>query len=100
MIHKLERRFGRYAIPRLMNYVIGGYMIGYLIYLASMMTHQPLILYLTLDPRLILRGVLAFGRGQPRADELSVLQPCAYPARAGLAAFYLGSVSTGPECFF
>ncbi len=56
MIHKLERRFGRYAIPHLMNYVIGGYMIGYLIYLASMMTHQPLILYLTLDPRLILQG--------------------------------------------
>ena len=56
MIQRLERRLGRYAIPHLMNYIIGGYVIGYLIYVASMMTGQPYILYLTLDPRLILQG--------------------------------------------
>ncbi len=38
MIQRLERRLGRYAIPHLMNYIIGGYVIGYLIYVASMMT--------------------------------------------------------------
>ena len=56
MIQRLERRFGRYAIPHLMNYIIGGYLIGYLVYVASLMTDQPLIMYLTLDPRLILQG--------------------------------------------
>ena len=56
MIQRMERRLGRYAIPHLMNYIIGGYVIGYLIYVASMMTGQPYILYLTLDPRLILQG--------------------------------------------
>lgn len=56
MIQRLERRLGRYAIPHLMNYIIGGYLIGYLVYVASMMTKVPLIMYLTLDPALILRG--------------------------------------------
>ena len=56
MIQRLERRFGRYAIPHLMNYIIGGYLIGYLVYVASRMTGQPLIYYLTLEPRLILHG--------------------------------------------
>ena len=32
MWNNLERRFGRFAIPRLMNYIIGGYAIGYLLY--------------------------------------------------------------------
>ena len=56
MIQRLERRFGQYAIPRLMNYIIGGYMIGYLIYVASMMTGRPLISYLVLDPHWIVQG--------------------------------------------
>ena len=56
MIQRLERRLGRYAIVHLMNYIIGGYLIGYLVYVASMMTRMPLLNYLTLDPKLILSG--------------------------------------------
>ncbi len=56
MISQLERRFGKYAIPHLMNYIIGGYLIGYLIYVASMQTGHSLVSYLVLDPHWILRG--------------------------------------------
>ncbi|MBQ9631595.1 MAG: hypothetical protein IJV04_01575 [Lachnospiraceae bacterium] len=56
MIQRLEQRFGKYAIPHLMNYIIGGYLIGYLVYVASMMTGQSLISFLLLDPHWILRG--------------------------------------------
>lgn len=51
-ISKLERKFGRFAISRLTLLLIGSNAIGYLI--AYTMPH--LLLYLTLEPMLILRG--------------------------------------------
>lgn len=51
-LSKLERKFGRYAIPNLTMYLIGGYVIGYAIYYMA-----PSILnWLTLEPAYILRG--------------------------------------------
>ena len=49
---QLEKKFGRFAIPNLTMYLIGGYVIGYMI---SLM--QPTLLsWLTLEPAYILRG--------------------------------------------
>ncbi|MBR2188514.1 MAG: hypothetical protein IJ860_03785 [Eubacterium sp.] len=55
-IKKLERRFGRYAIPNLTRYIILTYVIGYVLYLIQTSAKIPLIGYLTMDPGLILRG--------------------------------------------
>ena len=51
-LDQLEKKFGRYAIPNLTMYLIGGYVIGYMV---SLM--QPALLsWLTLEPAYILRG--------------------------------------------
>lgn len=54
MWNNLERRFGRFAIPRLMNYIIGGYAIGYLLYFMYRVTGLNYLAYLALDPYQIL----------------------------------------------
>ncbi len=54
MWDKLERRFSKYAIPGLMNYIIGGYIIGYLLYLGSQFTSVNYMSFLLLDPHKIL----------------------------------------------
>lgn len=51
-IEKLERKFGRYAISNLTVFLIGSNALGYVI--ARMM--PGLLVYLTLEPALILRG--------------------------------------------
>ncbi len=51
-LDKLERKLGRYAIPNLTVYLLGGYVIGFLI--VNLM--PVLITWLTLEPALILRG--------------------------------------------
>ena len=51
-LDKLERKFGRFAIPNLTVYLLVGYVIGFgIVYLMPDM-----IGYLTLEPALILRG--------------------------------------------
>ena len=51
-LDKLERKFGRFAIPNLTVYLLAGYVIGFgIVYLMPDM-----IGYLTLEPALILRG--------------------------------------------
>lgn len=51
-IDKLERRFGRYAIPNLMRYIIFGSVIVYIIGL-----FQPMVIYqLALIPELVMKG--------------------------------------------
>ncbi|CCX59911.1 putative uncharacterized protein [Blautia hydrogenotrophica CAG:147] len=52
IINKLERKFGRFGIPHLTNYILVCYVIGYLLSL----TNTSLISYLYLEPGLILRG--------------------------------------------
>lgn len=51
-LNKLERRLGRYAIPNLTLYIIGTYVLGYLIQFAA----GNIINYLYLDPCKILHG--------------------------------------------
>jgi len=51
-LNKMERKYGRYAIRNLSAYMIALYVAGYLFELFS----PALLNYLTLEPRLILRG--------------------------------------------
>lgn len=51
-LEKLERKFGRFAIPNLTVYLLAAYVIGFgIVWLMPQMT-----VYLTLEPALILRG--------------------------------------------
>ncbi|MDD6428012.1 MAG: hypothetical protein PUF90_00860 [Lachnospiraceae bacterium] len=52
MLDKLERRLGRYAIPHLMNWFIGGYVIGYILEAFG----NGLTDLMTLEPYYILHG--------------------------------------------
>ena len=54
MLNNLERKFGRYAIPHLINYLIGGYAVGYLLYLLSLATQVNILSFLTLEPYFII----------------------------------------------
>lgn len=51
-LNKMERKFGRYAIPNLTLYIIGTYILGYVIRL----TAWNVLGYLYLDPNAILHG--------------------------------------------
>lgn len=53
-INKMERKFGRFAIPNLTMYIIGLYIIGYVLQLVSVKYN--VIPLLTLSPALILKG--------------------------------------------
>lgn len=46
-LNKLERKFGKYAIPHLTRYIIITYVIGYILYYAF---SSQALMYLTLDP--------------------------------------------------
>ena len=52
LFNKLERKFGRFGIPHLTNYIIGCYILGYVIALMR----SDFLSYLTLEPAWILRG--------------------------------------------
>ncbi len=51
-LDKLERKFGRYAIPNLTVYLLAGYVIGFAVYYLA----PNLLRYLTLEPYYILHG--------------------------------------------
>ena len=53
LMNKLERKFGRYAIPNLMYYIVILYAVGVLV---QMMAPAFYIQYLMLDARAILHG--------------------------------------------
>ena len=53
-LNKMERKFGRYAIRNITIYIIGLYILGYVIQFAPFRTN--ITNYLTLDPYLILHG--------------------------------------------
>lgn len=55
-LNKLERKFGRYAIPNLSKWLIAGYAVGYVFYYMAMMTHLPILQFLMLDPAKVMRG--------------------------------------------
>lgn len=56
-LRKMERKFGKYAIRHLTLYIIGAYVIGYILELVGMNgSYLSILYYLTLDPGKILRG--------------------------------------------
>ena len=55
-LNKLERRFGRYAIPDLSKWLIVGYAIGYVFYYLERFFQIPILELLMLDPALVMRG--------------------------------------------
>lgn len=52
-LNKMERKFGRYALPNLTAYIIVTYAAGYLL---SLLAPKIIYYYLSLEPALILRG--------------------------------------------
>lgn len=54
MLQKLERSIGKYAIPNLMRYLIGGYVLGFLLMLGSQITNVNFLSYMTLEPYYII----------------------------------------------
>ena len=54
MWNKLERKIGKYAVPKLINYLIGGYAVGYLFEFLAQVLGFSFITYLTLEPYYII----------------------------------------------
>ena len=50
MLDKMERKLGRYAIPNLTLWLIGGYIIGYILYYATLSSGVNFIAMMTLEP--------------------------------------------------
>ena len=60
MLSKLERKFGKYAIPNLINYLIAGYVIGYFLKMMGYVMSGgrfDLITYLQLEPHYIIQNL-------------------------------------------
>ena len=55
-LNKLERKFGRYAIPNLSKWLVFGYAIGYVLYYMEMITKLPVLEFLMLDPSKVMHG--------------------------------------------
>ena len=55
-LNKLERRFGRYAIPNLSKWLVIGYAIGFMFYYMERMTQLPVLSMMMLDPAKVMRG--------------------------------------------
>lgn len=55
-LNKLERKFGRYAIPNLSKWLIMGYALGYVFYYMERMTAFPILEFLMLDPAKVMHG--------------------------------------------
>ena len=56
MLNKMERRFGKYAVPHLINYLLMGYGIGYLLYLLQNITGYTFLSMMTLEPFRVIHG--------------------------------------------
>lgn len=54
MLDKLERKFGKYAIVHLIDYLIGGYIIGYVLRFGAAFTNVNVLSYATLEPYAVL----------------------------------------------
>ena len=55
-LNKLERKFGRYAIPDLSKWLIVCYAVGYVFYYMERIFQIPVLSFLMLDPALVVRG--------------------------------------------
>ena len=56
MLDKLEKKIGRFAIKNLTNYLIIGYVIGYLLYFGATYTNLNILNYLSLEPYYIIHN--------------------------------------------
>ena len=54
MLYKLEKKIGKFAIPHLINYLLIGYVIGYILYLTQSFSGVNILSYLTLEPYYII----------------------------------------------
>ena len=54
MLNKLERKIGKYAIPHLINYLLIGYAIGYVLRITAQFGGPNILQYLTLEPYYII----------------------------------------------
>ena len=55
-LNKLERKFGRYAIPNLSKWLVICYGIGYMLFYTERFTQLPILELLMLNPALVLKG--------------------------------------------
>lgn len=55
-LQKMEKKMGRYAIRHLTLYIIGCYVIGYILYFIQSSTRVPILGWLSLNPGLIAKG--------------------------------------------
>ncbi len=54
MLDRIEKKIGRYAIKNLIYYVLGGYVIGYILLLMN--SRIEIYQYITLEPALVMKG--------------------------------------------
>lgn len=54
MLEKIERKIGKYAIRNLIYYILGGYVIGYILYFTN--ARIGLYSYIVLDPEMVMQG--------------------------------------------
>lgn len=54
MLNKIERKLGKYAIKNLIYYILGGYVIGYILLLTN--TRLGWYQYITLEPAMVMKG--------------------------------------------
>lgn len=56
MIDRLEKKIGRFAIKNLIYYVLGGYIIGYILYFMYSRGASDIYAYITLNPAMVMHG--------------------------------------------
>ncbi|MBO4835042.1 MAG: hypothetical protein J5483_02930 [Lachnospiraceae bacterium] len=54
MLEKIEKKIGKYAIKNLIYYILGGYVIGYILLLTN--NRLGLYQFITLDPAMVMKG--------------------------------------------
>lgn len=54
MLNKIEKKIGKYAIKNLIYYILGGYVIGYILLISN--TRLGWYQYITLEPALVMKG--------------------------------------------
>ena len=56
MIDKLEKKFGKFAIKNLIFYILGGYVVGYVLYFLYARGISDIYSYITLNPAMVMHG--------------------------------------------
>ena len=56
MIDRLEKKIGKYAIKNLIFYILGGYVVGYILYFMYSYGASDIYAYITLNPAMVMHG--------------------------------------------